>query len=220
MTGHTPKGPAIKADLAASHLPAAPKANPAEIDLEPIRETWQHRSSDTQRVIMSLIAAVEALRARVGELEGDNDAAIKWQQFYMDKAEASEARCVELAGALRDTGFEPTFDADGGHEEFRCLECGCHHDTSETIQHDKDCRTGTALAATPAKALERARVERAVAIQLSNRTTAPIYGHSGVTESSSTKAYVVKVYFRNMSDAARCSETIAALDALQGESGT
>lgn len=47
-----------------------------------------------------LVENIAALRARVVEVEGEIEQAIKWQQFYMNKADAAEASMVEMAGAL------------------------------------------------------------------------------------------------------------------------
>ncbi len=79
------------------------------------------------------------------ELKGEIEQAIKWQQFYMNKAEAAEARVVNLWNALdfMVTQVEDAWDPDGlPMTEARA-----------------------ALSATPAKAMERARAVEVVIVK-------------------------------------------------------
>jgi hypothetical protein len=76
-------------------------ANPTAIDLEAIKERVASMPlAPLHDQAAKLVTAVEALRERVAELEGDNETAIKWQQFYMKRAEAAAAINKELVVAL------------------------------------------------------------------------------------------------------------------------
>jgi hypothetical protein len=119
------------------------ETDPAAIDLDDLikalaRAAGMYSAPGAAALLHGVIVVVKALQERVADLEAAN---------------------VELAGALMDAGVTPTFDEDGGHEGFMCCECGRQHDTSETIQHDKDCCTGVALARLPADALKRAKAK-------------------------------------------------------------
>ncbi len=76
-------------------------ADPETIDLDRLR-AWQYweKTGHNYNVLTETIAAVEALRNQGTELESEIEQAIKWQQFYMNKAEASEARADELVEVL------------------------------------------------------------------------------------------------------------------------
>ncbi len=91
-----------------------------------------------------LIAAVEALRARVAVLELKSDRAIKWERFYRNKTEAAEAHGVELARALKEL-----------LREHECLLISIGKANARVSIWHKKARI--ALAATPADALERAK---------------------------------------------------------------
>ena len=71
-----------------------------DIDLEAhkirLEQKGMHPIGAYHSDIRDLIGYVEVLRERVAELESDNDAAIKWQQFYMKKAEVAEASNLVL----------------------------------------------------------------------------------------------------------------------------
>ncbi len=113
------------------------------IDLDAIRN---YRGVDQvffAAAICDLIAAVEALRARAAELEIGLPALAKWQRDDAERVQLLKAREVELAGALE--GVMPWMTG----------EC------SRTVP-DEWVRAAAALAATPAKALERARAVEAV----------------------------------------------------------
>ncbi|KKK73410.1 hypothetical protein LCGC14_2894090, partial [marine sediment metagenome] len=91
--------PADKPDQASAVEPGAIDFDDAAVSLEAVKIRRHVADIDGLRELIDiLIAAVEALRERVAELEGEIEQAIKWQQFYMNKAEAAEAREVELAG--------------------------------------------------------------------------------------------------------------------------
>ncbi len=95
-------------------------------------------------------------------LEAEIEQAIKWQQFYMNKAEAAEAREVELAGALEDM----TGTAQGLIVSHRVHTFYPGDATRLADQIDraeiKLAQARTVLAATPEDALARARVMKEV----------------------------------------------------------
>ena len=120
--------------------------------------------------IQDLIAAVEALRERVAELEGelrDVDFTLSWRSALEDKptridkikyaisvarnAEAAEASVVAQAGALRDLthGLPDLLEKIGYSDEEGLID-----------------KALAALSATPAKALERARNMEAIMYKL------------------------------------------------------
>ena len=124
--------PADKPDQASA-------VDPGAIDLEPIKENWQHKGFAPRYTIMSLVAAVEALREQIEELKIEKQGG--WE-CLLKRAEAAEARVVELAGALEEArlwfkrvcvAWEPPFWVSSG-----------------------------ILAATPEDALARARVMKEV----------------------------------------------------------
>jgi len=129
-------------------------ADPGEIDLV---KRWKEaaRRDDILDVMVPsdirlLIKEIGALRERVVGLEGEVEQAIKWQQFYMNKAEAAEARVAELAEALRRIENENWDDVDPDD--------GLHEKSARKLAR-------AALAATPAKALERAKaVEKLIIV--------------------------------------------------------
>ena len=165
---------------------------------------------DDGTLLRELAAAVKTLRDDLADLEAlraEDHAAIR--QTILEK-KVAETREVELAEALKSlTEWIENSKGEGG-DDF--LNEGGWDDLDQL-----DVAARAALAAMPVQVMERARAVKAVAIQLGNRTSAPIYGRSGVIESSATKPYVVRIYFRNESDAKRCSETIAKLAALSKE---
>ncbi len=80
-------------------------ADPAAIDLEPIKKYYSHYSIMTNET--RLIAAVEALRERVAKLNGwlnEHERALAKLRGEMNNAhrklKAAEARADELAGVL------------------------------------------------------------------------------------------------------------------------
>ncbi len=81
---------------------APAKADPEAIDLAELSDlldrlrAWQYweKTGHNYNVLTETIAAVEALRNQGTELESELEQAIKWQQFYMNKAEAAEARAL------------------------------------------------------------------------------------------------------------------------------
>ena len=92
--------PADKPDQAST-------VDPGEIDLEPIKENWQHKGFAPRHTIMSLVAAVEALRERVTKLNGwlnEHESMLARSRRETNdshrKLKAAEARMVELAEAL------------------------------------------------------------------------------------------------------------------------
>ena len=130
--------PADKPDDASAVEPGAIDFDDAAVSLEAVKIRRHVADIDGLRELIDiLIAAVEALRERVAELEGEIEQAIKWQQFYMNKAEAAEARVVELAAAL--AHLLEFADSTGQ---------GC----AKQVENAR-----AVLAATPARAPERAR---------------------------------------------------------------
>ena len=88
-------------------------------------------------------AEVEALRERVAGLEGEIEQAIKWQQFYMNKAEAAEARVVELAGAIS-AWLEHRHDVFCAQMQGTFDEMPTNR-IDEIVQQCEDVRTGQSL---------------------------------------------------------------------------
>ncbi len=141
--------PADKPDQASA-------VDPGAIDLEPIKENWQHKGFAPRHTIMSLIAAVEALRERVAELEHGYDVWCKTANQQADMRIAAEARVAALAGALEFYADPNTYTAIGFLAD---PPCGDFVDDFEVIGDAgrPGKRARTVLAATPAEALERAR---------------------------------------------------------------
>ena len=125
---------------------ASVETNPTEIDLEPIRETWQHRGSGTQRIVMALIAAVEALRERVSELEDTKEVLIRTVNKFKTQAETAQAHAIELVGALEQVKQRCLFEEDLG-----AIGVTAEPHIDEKLFSD----ICTALATLPAQALER-----------------------------------------------------------------
>ena len=134
-------------------------ANPGAIDLKPIRasycEQFYHgRLDPCQQAIFNLIAAVEALRERVVELEGMLEKADK-ELFdtlvdytkLVDSNRAAEARVVEMALLVKECASL----LDRKHREGTWA--GFNPDYTKEL-YDRLC---AALDATLADALERAR---------------------------------------------------------------
>ena len=110
--------------------------DPGAIDLEVIRS----RSAPTPQTsgaydINRLIAAVEALRERVAELERERDLAVahdtqpyptaaaydvvcKARAIWQRRANTADARVVELAGALEKIGQSGPVDMDGNDDAY------------------------------------------------------------------------------------------------------
>lgn len=76
--------------------------DPAAIDLEPIRATWQNRGVAPAYNIMALIAAVEALRERVAELERGYDIWCKTANQQAEMRKAAEAHVMDLEELLKE----------------------------------------------------------------------------------------------------------------------
>jgi hypothetical protein len=134
---------------------SAAEANPIANDLEVIRKRYCTGDSFQGGSICvgdinGLIVEVEALREQVTELESDNAAAIKWQQFYMKKAEATQAHATELAVALEAVRQTCLFaDDDAGPIGVT---------TDPHISEALFKNICTVLATLPAEALEGARL--------------------------------------------------------------
>ena len=174
-------------------------ADPAAIDLEELQARrkpfdGQLSVADTDR----LIAAVEALRARIKIIKGNLESeAFFWKEqaeaaearvaelevftghlrasrdHAVQANEAAEARVAELAGAL-----EPLIDDD----ECRLDHSGfCQTHTNEL--DDGRCAmavANTVLAATPAEALERARAKDAVITEYRKYVDGGYYGSAAL----------------------------------------
>lgn len=226
-----------QADSTRETAVSAAGANPASIDLDKLctEAGWL---SPVERV---LAAAVEALRERVGELEvnyqrifhtaverqrraetaeaqvaeleTDNGAAIKWQQFYMKKAETSEAHTVEMAGALETVGeILEFYDGDQTTKKR-----GVPVIVINAEEPGGDLATllltiRTALATLPPQALERARARDKVVRQASELyTRLLVLQHVGKFIPPDRAVANEFVALGNC---------IAALDALDQEDGT
>ncbi len=115
--------------------------DPAAIDLDAIKK---HPSFAD---IRPLIAAVEALRKRVKEMEDINIASYEDFQLAAGRAIAEAARVVALEGALED--LRDSFCASG------CINLDREH-------FDECNNARDILSATPGHALERARAVEAI----------------------------------------------------------
>ena len=122
-------------------------ADPDAIDLERIKVHHALPSTVPNATIDSLIAAVEALRGRVLVETLQATKALERALEQKNRAEAAEARVVELAGALGRIENEEWDDMEPLHEK-----------SARKLAH-------TVLATIPAEALERTKaVEECVAI--------------------------------------------------------
>jgi hypothetical protein len=137
-------------------------ADPGAIDLEQIQR-W--RSPD--REIDALIAAVEALRERVAKLEQciKDDSVL-----YIERTKALRARVVELARQERaqyQLRMQAKTNVEAAEAREAALAGACCIVLAELPEDDEGieigdlqrllCACRTALAATPAEALERAK---------------------------------------------------------------
>ncbi len=143
--------------------------NPAAIDLDDTelepsdveRGEWQ---AGTRDYVERLEVVVEALRERVAEVEGEVEQAIKWQEYYMTKTEAAEARVVELAGAANKFLDNLKTWWDGPNPIA----------ADEMNEAAQDLRA--TLATTPAKAMERAKAVDEATATLRSYYTAEMMG--------------------------------------------
>lgn len=119
------------------------------IDLEKIRALWATAPKSMPQHDQALIAAVEALREREKQTLVMIADMLNGEMKLSRRVEAAEARVVELVGAL-----EGLLDAMVAHNEANERVMVDPHST----EHAR-----TVLAATPAKALERARAVENVA---------------------------------------------------------
>ena len=192
---------------------AAPKAPPAEIDLEVIKNRPAGRSDRNAEDKAALIAAVESLRVRVVDLEGlaETLASTQCEAPYADKhghmhceyLQASEARCVELAAMLQgEVDSCCCCDATGtAHTMADETEVGCAPGSS-AIPCPVCTPWRAMIAAMPPEALERARARDNI-IDIAREIVS--------TESAWTSEWVAKDH--------ALKDAFANLDALQGESG-
>ncbi len=74
--------------------------DPAAIDLEPFHAQEVHGGLPLSADVTALVVAVEALRERVAELEGNWKQSFQQNVTFETRAEASEAQVVELQEAV------------------------------------------------------------------------------------------------------------------------
>jgi len=127
-------------------------ADPAAIDLQYLRDAAELADTEEQHDLwLKAAAAVEALRARVVEIElAASGRTARIGKTLGDRALAAEARVVELAGALGEIAkTDGLTEASAGAMVFEDLKI-------------KKQIARTILSTTPAEALERARAVGAV----------------------------------------------------------
>lgn len=153
--------------------------DPAEIDLEAII-TRRHPSYNTNSIVLgddfnALVAAVEALRGRLVETAGQCAEALGDLNRMETRAEDSEARCVELAGAL---------------EAMRVVRGPKPRKLEEALawvqNDDLVWSMGTkALAAMPPEALERARAKDDMISAMRDCRENSVQGMTGMSNNAS-----------------------------------
>lgn len=116
--------------------------DPAAIDLESCKKFRE--VLPTERVD-DLIAAVEALREREADWDGDRRALVNRVVTLTSRAEYAEAHAAELAGALA--------------KVVKCWDAPPSHSSYGDRMKPHIVVARTALASTPAAALERARAK-------------------------------------------------------------
>ena len=132
----------------------ASAVDPGAIELDKLKTVMRNWPDSAQKEIYTrLIAAVEALRARIKIIKGNLESEAF---FWKERAEAAEARVVELVGAVNALLKERSVNT---LEEAAREYPHDKEDVAEVLAVFDNLRT--VLAATPAEALERAKVVRA-----------------------------------------------------------